>query len=210
MPMVSGPTVLQLRSAGDTYPDWVTAENLQLPDNLPPEIVTLAHQITVRALTPYDKADAITQYLRSHITYSTTVGNPPPAGTRWIGSFLIPKKDFVIIMPPPGSFYCAAWVFPARLVVGFAQGEFSPPDLYVVREQDEHGLAGGLFPRDWVGGIRAYQQPGALVRASGGNLLPGGQGGSATPPFLPGQHCARPAHSNTGRRDGANSGRASF
>jgi len=46
-------------------------------------------------------------------------------------------------------------------VVGFAQGEFSPPDLYVVREQDEHAWPEGLFPRDWVGGIRAYQQPGA-------------------------------------------------
>jgi len=76
---VSGPTVLQLRSAGDTYPDWVTAENLHCPITCAGDR-TLAHQITVRALTPYDKADAITQYLRSHITYSTTVGNPPPAG----------------------------------------------------------------------------------------------------------------------------------
>jgi transglutaminase-like putative cysteine protease len=207
---VSGPTVLQLRSAGDTYPDWVTAENLQLPDNLPPEIVTLAHQITARALTPYDKADAITQYLRSHITYSTTVGNPP-SGRDSLDWFLFDsKKGFCNYYATAGVVLLRSVGIPARLVVGFAQGEFSPPDLYVVREQDEHAWPEVYFPGiGWVE-FEPTSNQAPLVRPSGGNLLPGGQGGSATPPFLPGQIVpGRPTPIPAGET-GANSGRASF
>ncbi|MGD0879143.1 MAG: transglutaminase-like domain-containing protein, partial [Anaerolineales bacterium] len=207
---VSGPTVLQLRNAGDTYPDWVTAENLQLPDNLSPQIVALAHQISAQALTPYDKADAITQYLRSHITYSTTVVNPPP-GRDSLDWFLFDsKKGFC-------NYYATAEVIllrsvgiPARMVVGFAQGEFSSPNLYVVRAQDKHAWPEVYFPGlGWVE-FEPTSNQAPLVRPSGGNLLSAGQGGNATPPFLPGQVVpGRPTPVPAGET-GAYSGRASF
>ena len=207
---VSGPTVLQLRNAGDTYPDWVTAENLQLPDNLSPEIVALAQQITAHATTPYDKADAITQYLRSNITYSTTVENPPP-GRDSLDWFLFDsKKGFC-------NYYATAEVvllrsvgIPARMVVGFAQGEFSPPDLYVVRERDEHAWPEVYFPGiGWVE-FEPTSNQAPLVRPPGGNSLSAGQGSSATPPFLPGQIVPGQPTPIPAGATGANSGRVSF
>ena len=42
------PTIIQLRNAGNTYPGWVTANYLQLPDNLSPDIAALAQRITKR------------------------------------------------------------------------------------------------------------------------------------------------------------------
>ena len=71
---------------------------------------------------------------------------PRQARISWIGSCSIPKKGFC-------NYYATAEVIllrsvgiPARMVVGFAQGEFTSPDLYVVRERDAACLAGGLFP----------------------------------------------------------------
>ncbi|MGD0752077.1 MAG: transglutaminase-like domain-containing protein [Anaerolineales bacterium] len=207
---VSGPTILQLRNAGDTYPDWVTAENLQLPGNLSPEIVALAHRISAQARTPYDKADAITQYLRSNITYSTTVGNPPP-GQDSLDWFLFDsKKGFC-------NYYATAEVIllrsvgiPARMVVGFAQGGFSPPNLYVVREQDEHAWPEGYFPGiGWVE-FEPTSNQASIVRPPGGNLSSTGQGSNATPPFLPGQIVAgRPTPIPAGEA-GTNSGPGTF
>ena len=207
---VSGPTVLQLRNAGGAYPDWVTAENLQLPDNLSPEIVALAHQITAQALTPYDKADAITQYLRSHITYSTTVVNPPP-GRDSLDWFLFDsKKGFCNYYATAEVILLRSVEIPARLVVGFAQGEFSPPNLYVVRAQDEHAWPEVYFPGlGWVE-FEPTSNQAPLVRPSGGNLLSAGQGSSATPPFLPGQIVAGRPTPSPAEKTGANSGRASF
>ena len=143
---VSEPTITQMRDAGDTYPDWVTAENLQLPDKLSPAIRLLAQKISAQAKTPYDKVDAITQYLRNNITYTSKVENPPP-GQDSLDWFLFDSKTGFC------NYYASAEVIllrsigiPARMVVGFAQGEFSCPDLYVVREQDEHAWPEVYFP----------------------------------------------------------------
>jgi len=182
---VSGPTILQLRNAGDTYPDWVIAENLQLPDNLPPEIAALAHRVSAQARTPYDKADAITQYLRSNITYSTTFENPPPGHDSLDWFLFDSKKGFC-------NYYATAEVIllrsvgiPARMVVGFAQGDFSSPDLYVVHERDEHAWPEVYFPGiGWVE-FEPTSNQAPIVRPSGSNLPSSGQVGIATPPFLP-------------------------
>ena len=145
------PTSLQLRDAGDTYPDWVTGHYLQLPGNLSPEITALAQQITAGASTPYDMAAAITDYLRSNITYSRTVEDPP-AGQDPLDWFLFDsRKGFC-------NYYATAEVIllrsagiPARLVVGFSQGEFKSPNLYVVRQHDSHAWPEVYFPSiGWV------------------------------------------------------------
>ena len=185
---VSEPTILQLRNAGDSYPDWVTAENLQLPDKLSPKILALARRLSAQGKTPYDKADAITQYLRSNITYSSTVENPPP-GQDPLDWFLFDsKKGFC-------NYYASAEVvllrsvgIPARMVVGFAQGEFSTPDLYAVRERDEHAWPEVYFPGvGWVE-FEPTSNQAPLVRPSGDTHLSAGLTGTETPAFPVGQH----------------------
>jgi len=124
---VSEPTIVQLRNAGDTYPDWVTAENLQLPDNLSPKILALAQRISAQAKTPYDKADAITQYLRSNITYSSTVENPPP-GQDSLNWFLFDsKKGFCNYYASAEVVYYAAWESPPGC------GGVRPGRIYLAR-----------------------------------------------------------------------------
>ncbi len=45
---ISNPTILQLREAGEDYPEWVTERYLQLPDDFSPRVAELASEITVR------------------------------------------------------------------------------------------------------------------------------------------------------------------
>jgi hypothetical protein len=177
----------------------VTAQYLQLPNKLSPEIVALAKQTSAQARTPYDKADAITQYLRSNITYSSTVESPP-AGQDMLDWFLFDsKKGFC-------NYYASAEVIllrslgiPARMVVGFAQGEFTSPDLYVVRQQDEHAWPEVYFPgTGWVE-FEPTSNQAALVRPLGGTLPPTGQGAYGTPVFPDVQNVAsRPTQEPAG------------
>jgi transglutaminase-like putative cysteine protease len=145
------PTILQLRQAGEAYPDWVTGHYLQLPDNLSLEIAALAERITEGAGTPYDRAVAVTDYLRRYITYSETVEDPP-TGRDPLDWFLFDsRKGFC-------NYYATAEVIllrvlgiPARLVVGFAQGELEAPNQYLVRQQDSHAWPEAYFPGiGWV------------------------------------------------------------
>ena len=94
--LIANPNLQQLRGAGISYPDWVTNRYLQLPKNFSPKIKQLAQDITVDAETPYDKANAITEYLRQNIEYSGTVPNPP-RGTDRLEWFLFNiQKGFCV------------------------------------------------------------------------------------------------------------------
>ena len=74
---VSAMTILQLRDVETTYPDWIVNRYLQVPEDLPLRMRELAAQITTGLTTPYDKAQAITNYLRQNIEYETTVPTSP-------------------------------------------------------------------------------------------------------------------------------------
>jgi transglutaminase-like putative cysteine protease len=163
------PTAAQLREAGMNYPAWVSDHYLELPSNLPPEIKALAQQITTGLETPYDKAAAITEYLRTNIKYSTTIGTPPP-GVDTLAWFLFDSKTGFC------NYYATAEVImlrslgiPARMAVGFAQGEYEAPNQYTVRPKDAHAWPEVYFPENgWVEFEPTSSQP-PLVRAAGGN-----------------------------------------
>ncbi len=162
------PTVDQLRSAGEAYPGWVTSHYLEVPDNLSPEIGNLARQITAGLQTPYDKATAITDYLRKNITYTTAVGTPPP-GRDVLSWFLFDTKTGFC------NYYATAEVIllrsvgiPARIVVGYAQGKYEAPNKYVVLQKDAHAWPEVYFPDNgWVEFEPTVSQA-PLVRPAGG------------------------------------------
>jgi transglutaminase-like putative cysteine protease len=116
-------TIKQLRVAGTDYPSWVTSEYLQLPDNITTRTKDLAKNIATGLNNPYDIADAVTQYLRANIQYDLVISQPPAKQER-IDWFLFDyKKGFC-------NYYATAEVvllrslgIPARMAVGFAQGE---------------------------------------------------------------------------------------
>lgn len=146
--LISNPTASELRSSGSDYPSWVTDRYLQLPSDLSPDFAALAKRITVGMDNPYDKVDAVTNYLRRTITYSVSIP-PPPEHTDALYWFLFDvKKGFC-------NYYASAEIvmlrtlgIPARLAVGFAQGQGSvssdpgsnqtPENIYTVRYKDSH------------------------------------------------------------------------
>lgn len=149
---LTNPTVLQLRQAGEDYPEWVTERYLQLPDSFSPRIEDLALEITRGAETPYDEAAAITDYLRQEIGYVERIQAPPP-DTDLMEWFLFDTKQGFC------NYYATAEVLmlravgvPARLAVGYAEGE--PNDdrtVYNVLQKDAHAWVEAYFPGiGWV------------------------------------------------------------
>ncbi len=164
---IFNPTIAQLQRTGAIYPPWVRAHYLQLPEDLPSRIVELAKRITADAATPYEKADLITNYLRTAITYQEVI-EPPPAGVDRLDWFLFTYKAGFC------NYYASAEVIllrsvgvPARMVVGFAEGEYEPPNKYTVLEKHAHAWPEVYFPGiGWVEFEPTTSQP-VLARLPG-------------------------------------------
>ena len=162
---LSAPRAGALRTAGTNYPAGVSERYLQLPETLPSAIRDLATTITAEAQTPYDKAVAVTAWLRSHIAYQRVMP-APPADVDPIEWFLFDSRVGFC------DYYASAEVLmlrsvgvPARLAVGYAQGEFDPDkNAYYVSAVDSHAWPEVFFPSyGWVEFEPTRSQP-ALVR----------------------------------------------
>src|SRR5574340_416071 len=149
--MIASPTVLQLQQAGTIYPEW-TDKYLQLPADLPQSIRDLAEEITVGLDTPYDKAEAVTMWLRQNIEYKAVLPVVPP-GKDPIEWMLFDQKQAFC------NYYATAEVLmlrhlgiPGRWAAGYAQGEYNPDArAYIVREADSHAWPEVFFPNyGWV------------------------------------------------------------
>ncbi|MDP1602032.1 MAG: transglutaminase-like domain-containing protein, partial [Legionella sp.] len=107
--LLANPTVFELRKAGDDYPAWVTDNYLQLPGDFSPRIQALALELAAVHDNPYDKADAITNYLRSEIEYSPVISFPEDAMDRLEYFLLEGKQGFC-------NYYASAEVLMLRAV----------------------------------------------------------------------------------------------
>jgi transglutaminase-like putative cysteine protease len=149
---LSNPNLQQLRDAGTDYPEWVTAKYLQLPDNLSPQIRELAEEITADAATPYDKAAAITRYLRSNIEYTASIPNPPRNRDilEWV--LLDYKKGYCVYYASAEVIMLRSLGIPARMAAGFAEGEHvEEENKYIVRRLNAHAWPEVYFPGiGWV------------------------------------------------------------
>ncbi len=145
--MLANPTILELQAAGREYPEWVSEKYLQLPADFSPRIQALAFDLTADLATPYDQAAVITNYLRANIEYAPVISFPEGTEDPLEYFLFESKKGFC-------NYYASAEVamlrsigIPARLAVGFAQGE---PNLqntfYTVREKDAHAWPEVYFP----------------------------------------------------------------
>jgi len=116
-------SISDLRSAGTDYPEWVTNRYLQVPDSLTTRTVELASQIANGYDNPYDVVMAVTRYLRGNIKYQEYLTDLP-SNQDLIDWLLFEKREGFC------NYYASAEVImlrsigiPARLGVGFAQGE---------------------------------------------------------------------------------------
>jgi len=172
---ISRATPQQLRAATGPDPAWVTNPNALLGTAISPRIIDLAKQIVAEAnaSTRYDATKAIETWLRRNIAYNEVIPNPP-AGADRIDWFLFELREGYC------TYYATAMVImlrslgvPARLVAGFAEGEWDASlSRYVVRERDAHTWVEVYFPGyGWIEfEPTAAQRP--LTDESGEQILP--------------------------------------
>jgi hypothetical protein len=147
---IADPNLQQLRSAGSQYPQWINNRYLEIPDNMAVEIKNLTEKVTGTQDNPYDKAEAITNYLRGNIQYVTSLPDPPAGEDPVLWVLFEYKKGFC-------NYYASAEVMmlrsigiPARMAVGFAQGQYQNGE-YIIRQRDAHAWPEVYFPSiGWV------------------------------------------------------------
>lgn len=171
------PTVDDLQKAGEDYPEWVLKHYLQVPDEITERTRDLVLKITENFDNPYDKAAAITTWLRRNIQYARVTESPPND---------VEKIDWFLFDYRIGfcNWYASTEVMllriigiPARMVVGFSAGDYEPVDrTYSVRGGDAHAWPEVFFPGyGWVEFEPTSSQP-ALIRPErreGGGSRPG-------------------------------------
>jgi transglutaminase-like putative cysteine protease len=155
-------TERELRDAGVNYPNWVLEQYIQLPPEITPRTRALAKDITEGLTNPYDISQAITIYLRENITYTRVIA-PLPADQEVMDWFLFDlKQGFCHYYASAEVILLRSLGIPARMVVGYAQGDVvvqaeTPglpqelrsaygPQTYQVREKDAHAWPQVYFP----------------------------------------------------------------
>ncbi len=161
--VLKNPNITQLREAGTEYPAWVAEKYLQLPEDFSPRIRELAAEITADAETPYDKAGAITRYLRDNIEYAGTIPPAPRNADALEWMLFEYKQGYCVYYATSQILMLRSLGIPARMAVGFAQGEGIAvrddlsaeegltPGIYTVRKKNAHAWPEVYFPGiGWV------------------------------------------------------------
>jgi len=165
---ISTPTVYLMRTSSTDYPEWIRERYLDLPDDLPQRVIDLAVDIAGQADNPYDKAALITQFLRENITYQSVIP-PTPDGRHPIDYFLFDSRTGFC------NYYASAEVLmlravgvPARLAVGYAQGEYNEnTQQFEVRRLQRHAWPEVYFEGlGWVEFEPTVSQP-EILRLTG-------------------------------------------
>ena len=148
--ILNNPNQQQLQEAGTDYPEWVTEKYLQMPQDFSPSIQALAREITQDAVTPYDKTIAITNYLRENIQYAETITEAPRNrdALEWV--IFDYKQAYCVYYASAEVLMLRSVGVPARMAVGFAQGERND-NTYTVRRFNAHAWPEVYFPNTgWV------------------------------------------------------------
>jgi len=135
-----------LRQSGENYPDWVRQRFLTLPAEVPERVKVLAIRLTETGITPYDRAVAIEDYLR---TYPYNLDVPiPPAQHDITDYFLFDlKKGYCDYFATSMVVLSRLAGIPARLAIGYATGTYNlNSNRFSVSEADAHSWAELYFP----------------------------------------------------------------
>ncbi|MFN8521992.1 MAG: transglutaminaseTgpA domain-containing protein [Chloroflexota bacterium] len=143
-------TEQQLSGAGTDYPAGIE-RYLQLPESVPPRVKQAAAELTAQAENPYQKALAIESYLRD-LKYDTHV-SPPPPDRDWVDYTLFDAKaGYSDYLATSMTVMLRSVGVPARVVSGFAPGEFDENEAaIIVYESEAHSWVEVFFPRyGWI------------------------------------------------------------
>jgi len=145
------PTIANMRQAGTEYPDWVVERYLQLPKDFPESIRELVAELSLNQETPYDIAFAITSYLRAEIFYDEEIPSPPRDQDPIEWFLFTWKRGFCNYSASANVVMLRAVGIPARLAVGFAQGDRDEQGDFLIQQSDAHTWPEVYFPDlGWV------------------------------------------------------------
>lgn len=150
--LFSPKSVEELADAQGEIPDWVETRYLQIPEAIKPGIQALAERITVDSTTSYEKAVAITEFLRSNYRYSEVVNIPANDRDRIEWFLFEGGEGFCNYFASAEVILLRAIGIPARLVVGFSEGEVSGEGtIFTVKARNRHAWPEVYFPGEgWV------------------------------------------------------------
>ncbi len=182
---ISAATIDRLVTASPDYPPWVRARYLQLPDNLPPEIATLAQQITRGDRVPYIMAARVEEYLRANYPYDLKIGQRPPRRDAVAYFLFDARRGYFDYHASAMAVLLRTLGVPARVAVGFALDEADRDPvtrLFTVSEQRSWAWTQVYFPAfGWVD-FNPTPGRGQLVRAGDDSaFLDAPQGESLNP-----------------------------
>jgi transglutaminase-like putative cysteine protease len=154
---VPAPTLAELR-ASPQMPTGVSEEVLrryellvarytQVPEDLSPQVVALAHAITDSAPTTYDKVIAIQDWLKANTRYKLAIP-PDPPGTSPVDEFLFRRRQgYCEHFSTAMIMLLRAVGIPSRFAVGFDSGARNPfTGYFEVRESDAHSWVEVFYP----------------------------------------------------------------
>ncbi|MFN2196015.1 MAG: transglutaminase domain-containing protein [Anaerolineales bacterium] len=136
-----------LRASSTDYPQWILDRYTQLPDNITPRTRELAAAIVEGLDNPYDKAQAVTNFLRENIVYNERIDSPPDNQERVDWLIFDYRKGFCNYYATAEIVLLRSLGIPARMAVGYAEGERrSEIDLAAVPQLQPLQTEGDLAP----------------------------------------------------------------
>lgn len=142
-----------LRAAPARYPDRIVTNYIeQIPVQAEVELGPLVQEIVADARTPYDRVQAIRDFLASNCVYTTRAPAVPRGEDA--ASFFVTKRrrGACDLFATSMAVMCRLAGVPARVATGFQIGQYDPQEqAYIPRQRDAHAWAEVYFPGvGWV------------------------------------------------------------
>ena len=140
----------QLRRSGTDYPTYVLDQYTGLPSSVTDRVRALAAELTAGQETPYDKAKAIEDHLR---TLPYTLDFEPPAfDADGVDHFLFNQgKGYSEYFASSMAVMLRSVGVPTRLAVGYTSGDEFEPGIFAVTDSHSHAWVEVYMPGfSWV------------------------------------------------------------
>ena len=145
---VSQATEAELAVAGTEYPEEIRELYLGT-DGITQQVEALAVELTEGLESPYEKAKALSQFLRGGTFEYSTVGPEIPRDGDLVDTFLFgegARSGFCQYYASAMAVMARSLGIPARVAVGFSPGEPLDDGLTLVREANSHAWTEIYFP----------------------------------------------------------------
>ena len=144
-------TQKDLRNAGNSYPEYLSAQLSDQQNTLSEDVNALALEIVGDQKNPFDKAVLITRFLRTNYTYSESI-DEIPKNVDPLDHFLFNnKKGFCNQFATAEVALLRANGIPARLVLGYVDGENLGGRRIEFQQKNSHTWPEAYFPGvGWV------------------------------------------------------------